>query len=191
MVTTTVTEERTITSATRRKPIEICSREFPAHGDGSHGPDTGPRPTDLRLEVTLDDGTISPWFDDGWWIETLRRWKDRPLSIHILPTPEALLHPKVAVELDMVRRMQTPWRLVGHCYLSDVAHPTLLTRLAVNRYDDIRIVDASRPRANDWEVSPPQFSLAEVFERVRAIQLTEQVVYPLLTRAPDPHRARA
>lgn len=179
-------ERRKVAAARRRRPSGTQIREFPASGEGSHGPETAPRPTDLHLETTYEDGRVVSWFNDNWWLETLRRWKDRALTIHIQRTPDALLHSMMAYELEMVRRLEVPWRLVGHCYLSDIGHPLLLPRVAVSQYDEIRIINADRPSTADFEVRPPKLTLQEVFDRVREIQAAEQVSQPLLTRAPDP-----
>lgn len=186
MGTASLMERRKVAAARRHRPAGTQVRVFPADGDGAHGPDTAPRPTDLHLETTYEDGLAVTWFDDNWWLETLRRWKDSPLTIHIQRTPDALLHPIVVHELEMVRRLVVPWRLVGHCYLSDIGHPLLLPRVAVSEYDEIRIIDTERPHTGDFEALPAKMALPEVFQRVRDIQAAEQVSRPLLTRAPDP-----
>lgn len=181
-------ERRKAAAARRRKPVRKQIREFAATSDGEHGREEVPYPTELRLETTYVDGRIATWFDDAWWLETLRRWKDRSLTIHILPTPDALLHPIVLHELEMVHRMLTSWRVIGHCYLPDIAQPILMPRLAVNQYDEIRIIDTERPESQDQDIRPARMTLDEVFERVRVIQIEQQTHRPLLTRAPDPHR---
>ena len=181
-------ERRKAAAARRQKPVRMQIREFTATGDGGHGHDGLPFPTELRLETTEVDGRIATWFDDTWWLETLRRWKDRPLTIHILPTPDALLHPIVLHELEMVRRLLTPWRVIGHCYLSEIAQPVLMPRVAVNQYDEVRIIDADRPESDDYNVRPARMTLDEVLDRVRVIQIEQQAHRPLLTRAPDPNR---
>ncbi len=187
MEVSSLAERRMVATARRRQPGGIHVVEFPATGEGSHGPNQGPHPEELRLETTYDNGQISVWFDDNWWLETLRRWKDCSLAIHILPTPDALLHPIVQYELEMVRRLQTPWRLIGHCCLSDIGHPLLMPRVAVNPYDEIRIIDRERSSTDSYEAHPAKLTLDEVFERVRTIQSAERVSAPLLTRAPEPH----
>lgn len=183
-------ERRKVTAARRHGPSGPQTRLFPADGEGSHGPDTAPRPSDLHLEVTYEDGRVVTWFDDNWWLETLRRWKDCPLTIHVQRTRDALLSPMVTHELEMVRRLMTPWRLVGHCYLSDIGHPLLLPRVATSQYDEIRIIDADRPSTDECETRSPKLTLQEVFDRVRQIQTEEGVSHPLLTRAPDPDAPR-
>ncbi len=179
-------DQRRVAGTRRRRPTGIHMIEFPAMGDGSHGPKTGPFPEELRLETTYENGQIASWFDDNWWLETLHRWKDRPLTIHILPTPEALLHTIVLHELEMVRRLQISWKLIGHCYLSDVAHPQLVTRAAVNQYDEIRIIDEHRTPSESYEVRPAKLTIAEVFEQIKTIQASEKVSAPLMTRSPAP-----
>lgn len=184
MEASTLLERRKVAAARRRRPAPANVRVFRAAGEGEHGPESDIHPTELRLEVTFPDGRLAVWFDDQWWMETLRRWKDQALTIHLLPTPDAVLHPVVLHELEMVRRLQTPWTVVGHCHLSDVGHPLLMPRLAVSPYDEIRIVDAQRPAAEGYESQSAGLSLAEVFDGVREIQAGHHVAKPLLTRSP-------
>ena len=179
-------ERRKVAAARRRRPTGFQIIECAAAGDGSHGPDIGVCPEALHLETTHQDGQIVAWFDDNWWLETLRRWKDRSLTIQIMPTADALLHPIVLHELEMVRRLQTPWRLIGNCYLSDIGHPLRLPRVAVNHYDEIRVIDKDRPCCDAYEARPSKLTLDEVFDQVRTIQSAEKVSAPLLTRAPEP-----
>ncbi len=180
----TLADQRKVAVARRRPAGRFQLLEVPADGDGDHGPVEGPFPDELRLELTTPVGQLVNWFDDAWWLETLRRWKDKTLAIHVLPSPDALFHPCVLHELEMVRRVQAPWKLIGHCYRSDVAHPMLVQRLAINPYDDIRIIDADRPATDAYEVRPSRMSFVELYEQVRTTQSAERSDGPLLTRAP-------
>ena len=181
-----LTERRKVATARRRRMSGVRVLELPAVGDGSHGGEVGPYPEELKLECTHENGQLCEWFDDHWWLEALKRWKDVSLAIHIQPTPDALLHPVVSHELEMIKRMRCPWRLIGHCYLSDVAHPLLIQRVAVNHYDEIRIVDRNREASSAYEAKLAPLTLNEVFEQVRQIQSVEKVSAPLLTCAPLP-----
>lgn len=184
----TTTKRREVAAARRLRPASPHVLEFSADGGGDHGPEIGRFPQDLRIEATHANGQISVWFDDAWWLESLRRWKDVSLHVHILPTPDALLHPMVLHELEMLRRLQLSWRLIGHCYLSDIAHPLLISRVAVNQYDEIRVINENRPVTESFETPPAKMTLAELFEAVRATQSAEKVSVPLLTRAPAPRK---
>lgn len=186
MSTTSLTDRRKVTAARRHRPSGAEVKVFTADGDGAHGPQIAPRPTDLQIEATCANGALVTWFEDNWWLETLRRWKDSALTIHIQRTPDALLNEMVLYELDMLRRLGVPWRLVGHCYLSDIGHPLLLPRVAMSQYDEIRVIDANRPATDEFEVPATKLTLEEVFARVVEIQTAEQVSRPLLTRAADP-----
>ena len=86
----------------------------------------------------------------------------------------------------MLRRLQTPWRIIGHCYLSDIGHALLLPRVAVTHYDEIHVMDGDRPESKAFNLRPPKLTCEEVFDRVREIQAAEEVSRPLLTRAPAP-----
>lgn len=186
METPFLRERRKVAVGRRRRPTRANVRVFSAECDGSLGPETDPPPTDLRLDTTYPDGSIVAWFNDYWWIEVLRRWKDRPLTIHVLPTPDAVLHPAVLHELEMVRRLMSPWRLIGHCYVSDIGHPSILRRVAVNPYDEVRVIDSDRPSSDAFGTASAVLTIAEVFKRVHEIQRDEQTARPLLTRAPVP-----
>ena len=181
-----ITERRKVAVARRHQPTGVHTVEFPACDDGIHGPELGAYPDELRLEATHQDGKIVDWFDDNWWLETLRRWKDRTLTIHLLPTPDALLHPQVTHELEMVRRLNTPWRLIGYAYLSDIGHKSVICDVAASRFDEIRVIDQQRPSTDAFAVRPATLELADVFEEFRHIQASEQVSGPILTRAPLP-----
>ncbi len=186
----TLEERRKVTAARRYSPAGVESLVLSATGDGSIGPETGPRPSDLHLEITHENGDTVAWFDDNWWLATLRRWKDRPLTIHIQRTPQALLSDEAIMGLRMARRMQVPWRLVGHCYLSDLSSALLIHRLATSPYDEVRIIEADRPAMNGQAGRSSNVTLHEVFDRVRKIQEGEQAAYPILTRAPNPDAPR-
>ncbi len=181
----TVTDRRKLAGARRRRPTRPEVLEFFADGDGRHGPENGPPPSEIRLETTYPNGQVVNWFDDAWWLETLKRWKDRRLAIHLMPTPDALLHPIVFHEIEMVRRMETPWSVVGYCYLSDISHPMLISRIAASPYDEIRIIDAMRPETTEYDVRPGKFPLLDLMERIKAVQKQERAAKPILTRAPD------
>ena len=179
-------QNRMVATARRRAPGGIKTVHIKADSDGTLGDELGLFPTDIRIEATYDDGQIATWFSDDWWIELLQRYKDRPLTLHMMPTAEALLHPIVLHELEMVRRLQTPWRLIGHCYLSDIGHPMLISKIVASPYDEIRVVTENRPNNGKAVLRTSQLSLAELLERVKSQQMAEQSVYPLLTRAPSP-----
>ncbi len=179
-------QNRTVTAARRRAPAGTKTIHIKADSNGSLGDELGMFPTDIRIDCTYDDGQITTWFSDDWWIDLLQRFKDRSLNLHIMPTAEALLHPIVLHELEMVRRLQTPWRLIGHCYLSDVGHPMLVNKIVFSPYDEIRIVTDERPCNGSAVKQSASLSLAELLDRVKTQQIADRTVYPLLTRAPAP-----
>ncbi len=179
-------QDRRIATARRRPPAGTKTTLVEATSDGDITNELGMFPTDIRLETTFDNGQISPWFVDDWWIAMLRRFKDHSLSLHVLPTTDALLHPIVMHELEMVRRLQTPWRLIGHCYLDDVGHSMLVHKISLAPYDEIRVITADRPQDDRSVKRVAQLSFEELAKRVRTQQIAEKMVYPLLTRAPLP-----
>ena len=187
MAASTLMDRRKVTTARRHRPSSVDVRVLTADGDGALGPEIAPTPSEVHLEVTYNDGQVVTWFDDNWWLEILRRWKDRPLTIHFKPTPDALLHSFLIHELEMVRRLMVPWRLVGHCYLSDIGHPLLMSRVAVNPYDEIRIIDMERPSSDEFETKPSNVRFEDVISRVHEIQHRERIGRPIITRAPDPN----
>lgn len=188
MSSTSIMDRRKVTAARRFRPRRPDSLTISAQSDGDLGPDVAPRPTDLFLEATTPEGQPAVWFSDDWWLNALKRWKDHTLTIHILYTPAALTHEVVEHELAMVRRLKVPWRLIGHCYLSDIANPVTLHHLACSHYDEIRIIDADRPKTPSFAVTPARMTLTELIAAFREIQAAEQTALPLLTRRPNPDR---
>lgn len=180
----TAEKDRQVATARRRPPSGTKTIHIKADSDGDITDELGLYPTDIKLEATLEDGQIAQWFSDDWWIDMLQRFKDRSLSLHIMPTTDGLLHPIVLHELEMVRRLQTPWRLIGHCYLGDVGHSMLVSKVSLSPYDEIRVIPADRPESDRTVKREAQLTFEELAEQVRTVQIAEKTVYPLLTRAP-------
>ena len=98
-------QERRVVSKGRRPPGERVQRRFLADGDADHGDEAAPLPDEVTLELTDAAGQLAGWCDDAWWLESLRRWKDRSLTVHILPTPDAMTTPVI---LNYLARYFTP-----------------------------------------------------------------------------------
>ena len=176
-------ERRAAVQSVRKRPPASHRRTFTADSDGNHGPDDAPRPTDLFLETTHPSGEIAIWFDDVWWLESLRRWGDLPLVIHVLPSEAALLHPVVLHQVAMVGRVAPNWRVVGYGYAAEISGDTAVERLATSTYDEIHFVEGLRPGGPGS--APPRHALRiqDLFSRVRRIQQEQGATRPVLVRA--------
>jgi hypothetical protein len=178
-----LSEQRANAEATRRRPDASQTRTFTATGDGGHGPEAAPEPTDVFLEATDPSGGIADWFDDRWWLETLRRWGGRSLVIHILPSEAALLHPVVLHHVAMVARVAPKWRVVGHGYAGEIGGDAAVERLATSAYDEVRFVEGIRPTAPKSASARFALRIEDLFARVRRIQREMGATRPVLVRA--------
>lgn len=136
-------------------------------------------PAELRLEGTCASGETPDWLDDFFWMDVLRRWSTLPLSIHILPTYESLLHPMIGYQMEMLRRVAREWRLIGHCYLSDLEPEGRPARMAMTVYHEIRIIDGRRPGC------PPSahpLKIEEVIATMRQVQAATGRRTPIFAR---------
>jgi hypothetical protein len=176
-------ERRAAVQSARKRPSAPHRRTFTAEGDGKHGPEDAPPPTDLFLEATHPSGEIATWFDDIWWMESLRRWRDLPLVIHLVPSEAALLHPVVLHQVAMVARVAPNWRVVGYGYATEIGGDAAIERLATSTYDEIDFVEGLRPGGPGS--APPRHALRiqDLFSRVRRIQRELGATRPVLVRA--------
>jgi len=144
----------------------------------------GPAPTDLTIETTNEAGETADWFNDTWWAGGIRSWGDAAVTLHVAPTPGALLHPVVLHQLEMVGRVLPQWRVVGHGYRDDVVTEEAIETLAQSPYHEIRFVDQPRPtspRSDRCDLAPP---LEELFGRIRREQSRVASTRPILVRLP-------
>ncbi len=175
---------RSVTSQHRTPPSPAKKVRVDFCGSGEIDPKLNGQPVDLYLEATNADGELAAWFHDEWWTDTLFRWPETPITIHVEPTPLALLHPVVIYEAEMLYRMAPHWRLVGHVYRDDIGTDADIATLVSSAYHEVRFIDEDRPlrRVNDRFVDVVK--LEELFGRIRKEQARIQASRPALVRLP-------
>ena len=176
--------ERRLSEMRRRKPHPPSIVSLAADGCGDLGSADAAPPDRLHLEITYPTGATAAWFDDLWWIGALERWKQHPLSVHVLPTLHALLHPVTLHHLEMLRRVAARWRRVGHAYLDDVYLDDDVARLAAAPYDEVSIIDGFRPNTGKAPAEMRGLSFQALVGRVMRLQGAMKVERPVLVREP-------
>jgi hypothetical protein len=145
-------------------------------------PDDIDPPTEMHLEPTSAEGETALWLDDFFWLDLIRRWPQRQLTIQYKPTCRGLLHPVVLHQLTMLRRVAPEWRLVGHCFVSDLADDTLISQAALSLYHEIYIRDCDRPGVT-VDASAP--SLEVILTRAAKVQAAARRTSPVITAEMD------
>jgi len=184
-------QQRDAVAVTRKRPALSHRIVFPAAGDGDPGPENAPRPSELLVEPTNPDGEVADWFDDVWWVELLRRWGDHPLTIHVLPSEAALLHPVVFHQVSMVKRVAPRWRVIAYGYCCDISGQGAVEALATSAYDEVRMFEGPRPDAVGGPPPAHVLRIADLFRQVRQIQRGQGATRPILVRATTPPRVSA
>jgi hypothetical protein len=187
----TRTEMRKSTERLRRPPGTPITRRVRFEGDGRLEELRGENSAEVILEVTDADGELAAWFNDFWWTERIQQWGDQPFTIHIAPTPAALLHVVVLHQLEMIRRVVPTWRLIGHGYRDDVVSGDAVAQAAAAPYDELRIIDAARRSSAPLDQCTSDAPLGEIFARIRREQQRIAAVRPILIRLPSPASASA
>ncbi len=140
---------------------------------------------ELTLETTDADGEIATWFDDCWWTGIIDRFGDEKLTIHIAPTPAALLHSVVLYHLDMIYRVAPQWRVVGHAYRNDLCDANAVVALGKSAYHEVRFFDQDRPGTMRSDRCLMGVPLDELFGQIRREQTRLDRTAPVLVRVPS------
>ena len=180
----TCSNERRLTESTRQRPRSRPILCVAAAATGDCGFCEREVPGELHLEATDDLGEAADWFNDNWWMEALERWQDHPLAVHILPTPQALLHPVVVHHIEMLYRVAPRWRRIGHCYVDDVVADEDIRYLAISSYDELRVIDSFRPGTGKSDSELREVKVEKLIGRVRRVQASVGATRPLLIRVP-------
>ena len=176
-------QQRDQVATTRRRPTATYKRTISAQGSGDQGPQGGPQPTELLLEVTDPTGQVADWLDDEWWLKAITRWGDRRLLVRVLPSEAALLHPVVLHYVDMLKRVVPGWRVVGHGYCGEVSGDSAIEALATSAFDEVHLVEGARPQTAAQQLPVHNLRIEHLFKRVRQIQQSLGAVRPILVRA--------
>jgi hypothetical protein len=142
-------------------------------------------PSELHLEPTGPDGETALWLDDFFWLELIQRWPQKPLTIHYLPTPHGLLHPVVLHQLTMLRRVTPEWRLIGHCYRSDLAGESQQAQAALSLYHEIHIRNEARVGSSTAGLLSMEALLAKLSQLQAANRRTAPIIVAELVGETD------
>jgi len=178
-------EARNETQNNRHGPRDPVKIRAAFGGDGTLPPEDASGPVELTIEATDADLDFALWLTDEWWAGVIQRWADRPVTIHVSPTPAALLHPVLVYQLAMLRRVTPTWRLVGHGYVDDVVTDGAVTELARSPYHEVRFTEQYRPGVRAPERRSWTLALEELFGRVRKAQMSVGTFTPILIRLPS------
>ncbi len=180
------TDERLAAQKRRRPPGAVAETDVSFDGNGIV-PDqdqVGTESISLTLYVTNEHGDTAQWFDDFWWTELIRRFGNKPITVQIAPTPDALLHPVVIHQIEMLFRVAPSWRIVGYAYRDDFSTPPLVEAAAISAYSEIRIIDQIRSEAESLGRATLASSIEELFGCIRRAQVKVGATRPILVRLP-------
>jgi hypothetical protein len=167
---------------------------FGAEGKLDHVSDA--KALTVTIECTNDAMELASWLTDDWWATLMHHWAGRAITIHIAPTPTALLNPVLLHQLTMLRRVAPNWRIVGHAFVDDVITDEAVSELAQSPYHEARFRDCSRVPAPPSDRSSWTPAIEDLFARVRREQTRLGRTMPILVRLPAdrpatfPHRAQ-
>ncbi|MCH8150689.1 MAG: hypothetical protein IH987_22410 [Planctomycetes bacterium] len=183
--------ERDLTRHQRQAPTAPCRLTIGVDADGTLGKFAADASLELTLETTDADGEIATWFDDSWWTEIIDRFGEKKLTIHIAPTPGALLHLVILYHLDMIYRVAPQWRVVGHAYRNDLDDSNAVAKLAKGAYHEVRFFDQDRPGTMRSDRGLTGLPLDELFGQIRHEQTRLGRTAPVLVRVPSSVGSRA
>lgn len=180
-------EQRRQANSRRRKPGDGRLIRIPFDGVVSAITEGAQPPSEIQIEPTNEAGEAADWLNDYFWGDLLQQWADEVIAVHFLPTPQSLLHPVIIHQTYMLRRITEHWRVIGNCYLSDLAAEGRLAQAAVSPYHEIRIIDGVRagvPR-------PATLRIEDALARMREAQAAQGRTTPILVRCAPPTPAAA
>jgi len=154
---------------------------------GEIKPDPQRPPSEIALEATGTDGEPAIWLDDFFWVDLLNAWSRNSLTVRIRPTPNALLHPVVLHQVNMLRRVAPAWRVAAHCYVGDLGAEGVLAQTALSPYHEIHIIDGCR---DGKRPSAHALRVEDALARIRRVQVANDRTTPILVcRAASPGEA--
>ena len=172
---------RIATQGTRRRPTNDSRLEVTFDEVRVEGVVGDCRPAEVAIHATNSERVIAPWLTDGWWMELVSRWADDPLVVQVMPTPGAVLHPVVLVQMEMLRRVAPAWRLIGHAHAEELDSERAARIIAGSPYHEIRVPAAP---ATTVATPPPlrPARIEQVFSRIRQRQQQLGTTKPILIR---------
>lgn len=173
---------RTQVAAQRRAPNQPTCVDVPFSGSEDIIVRLPAAPLQLNIFATDATGETAPWFDDMWWMELIGRYADEALTVVIIPTPAALLHPVVLHHLEMIFRVVPGWRMAGYAFVDDLQTLDEWELAARSAYHELRLLDRLRNPSlpTRMEVKP----LDEVIGEIRRAQQRMSAKRPTIIRLP-------
>jgi hypothetical protein len=138
----------------------------------------------LTIECTNEAMEFASWLTDDWWATVIQHWADRVVTVHIAPTPTALLHPVLLYQLAMVRRVEPRWRIVGQAFVDDIITDDAVAELAQSPYHEVRFRDSPRVVAPPSDRVSWTPTIEDLFGRLRRDQERLDRSTPILVRLP-------
>jgi hypothetical protein len=175
---------RVATQQKRRPPGEPTRIDVGFTGNGELPDNATAGPIELTIEATNADGDLAVWFDDFWWTDVIERWGWDFVTLHLAPTPRALLHPVVLHQMEMVSRVAPRWRIVAHVYRDDVSTEDAIESLACSPYHEVRFIDEERCVTAQADRASLGLPIGDLLGRIRRDQRRLQTTRPVLVKLP-------
>ncbi len=177
--------DRHLTESRRVGPRRAVSVLVPHGSHGALGRSAAPEIDELVLEATGPGGQPADWLCDEWLVLAVQAWGEQPVTVRLLPSPDALLNPVTLHEFEMLRRIAPRWRLVGEAYLEDFTDEKAVEAAAHSPYHELRVVDAPRPDRDD-PGHGANWGIDRLFGLIRSIQQRGGATLPILVRLLTP-----
>lgn len=188
MTTSNEPLDRELTTQRRLRPSSMTQLVATFDGGGTLSDHPRHGPIRIDVEATNAGGELAKWFGDDWFTDLIHRFGDDFVTLHIAPTPDALLHPCVIYEAEMLRRVVPHWRVIITAYLSDVQTAEAVRGVAESPYHEVRFLDETRPTIMTGSRLGLDWSVTDLFGRIRREQGTSTGRVPVLVRLPSRNR---
>jgi hypothetical protein len=143
-------------------------------------------PIRLTIEATSPAGELAAWFHDDWWTAVLQQYADEAVTVQVLATPGALLHPVVLHEMTMLRRVVPRWRIIGQAHLDDLRSEDDVAQAAQSPYHEIHLLDQRCAEHPPRATPGTAWSIDELTTRIRSHQRRLNLTSPAVLPAPAP-----
>jgi hypothetical protein len=175
-------EERLDAQRRRLRPREPVCLEAKFDEDRVVDVDDDYEPDEIAVHTTNEQGNVADWLTDHWWYQFLQPWGEVPVTVKIMPTPGALLHPVVLSQMEMLRRVASRWRLVAYAYADELHADEEAATLARSAYHEVRFYAQARPTDETAHLAAESRPIEQLFADIRRIQAEAGVTRPILVR---------
>jgi hypothetical protein len=140
------------------------------------------RPDEIVVHATNEQGEIAEWLTDHWWYQFLQPWGEVPVTVKIMATPGALLHPVVLCQTEMLRRIAPRWRLVAYAYPDELSTEEDAATLARSAYHEVRFYAQAHVTGGSAHLAAGSRPIEELFGDIRRVQAEAGAMQPILVR---------